>query len=174
MAKTRLFYATAFIVLAAATGCEQDDRHDPRIQAARAKWLLRDEPANAVTLLDLRDNLDPQRDVVVVGMIGGAPQPWTKGRAAFVIGDPALLMEVADPDHECGPGCPHCAKKREERQAQGLAFVRFLDERGELISIDAQRLFGLQREQIVVVRGRAELDDLGNLVVSANGLYVRR
>ncbi len=43
-----------------------------------------------------------------------------------------------------------------------------------ILNINTQRLFELKTHQIVVVRGRARTNELGNLIVAANGLYVRR
>ena len=124
--------------------------------------------------------------VVVVGRIGGIPNPWKQarpdypwlaGQAEFVIADAAAAAEVEDhghahddPDHEC----PFCAAAAD---SDVVAVVRFKDKSGKVIPIGAKQLFELQGDETVVVRGKAEIlgdPKDGVLVVEADGLYVRR
>jgi len=53
-----------------------------------------------------------------------------------------------------------------------LAFVEFLDEREEKLHIDARELFGVEKDQLVVVRGRPSVDNYGYLIVTADGIYL--
>lgn len=74
----------------------------------------------------------------------------------------------ADHDHE---NCPFC--DRAHSDLERMAIVQFLGDDGKVIETDARELFGLKKNQKVVVRGKAEVDDLlGTLVVSATGIYV--
>ena len=52
--------------------------------------------------------------------------------------------------------------------------IRGARESGAVVEIDARKLLPIEEEQLIVVEGTAQLDDLGNLVVSAKGVYVRR
>ena len=77
-------------------------------------------------------------------------------------------------DHVCDePDCPHCAKNRQEKKLSATAVVDFLDEKGKSVPIDARKLFGLKVGDTVVVRGRVSLNELNNLIISADGLYIR-
>jgi len=138
--------------------------------AQREALLLLDEPSGAIGVLDLSETIDGEEDVVVVGQIGGVTDPWSPGLANFVIADPIAVIEGEGHPESCD--CPFCKKSAE--QAEGLALVQFLDEQGEVLRVDAQKLFDLEEDQMVVVRGRARMDELGHLVVAARGLYVRR
>jgi hypothetical protein len=128
----------------------------------------------------------PPEMVVVVGRIGGIPNPWKQarpdypwltGQAEFVIADAAAAAEIEDhghahddPDHEC----PFCAAAADSNV---VAVVRFKDKSGKVIAIDAKELFDLKGDETVVVRGKPEiLGDAkdGVLLVEADGLYVRR
>ena len=51
--------------------------------------------------------------------------------------------------------------------------MRVVDQQGNVVSQDARKLFGLTAGQLVVVRGRAKVDSIGNLVVTADGIYPR-
>jgi hypothetical protein len=144
---------------------------DAQLQVHRARLLLQTEPAGVMSVLDVQEDLRPDAEVVVIGRIGGLENPFTKNRASFVMVDPAVL--AAD-EHVCdSPDCPHCAKIKQQKQLQATALVEFLDEQGQPVRVDAQRLFGLQTGQTVVVRGRAKLNELNNLVITADGLFVR-
>jgi hypothetical protein len=52
--------------------------------------------------------------------------------------------------------------------------VRVVDPAGEVVSIDARKLLNLDVEDMVVVRGKVHQDKLGNLIVHADGVHVRR
>jgi hypothetical protein len=150
-----------------AAGC---NRVQAEMAAARAQFLLAEEPADAQGVLDLRD-AGTTGDVVVVGRVGGVSQPWSKGQALFIISDPTA---GDDGGHVCiDEGCPFCANKK-QAENEAIAVVQFVDAQGRVLPLDARELFDLQTQQTVVVRGRAKIDELGSLILSANGLYIRR
>ena len=51
--------------------------------------------------------------------------------------------------------------------------VKFVDENGKSVETDARELLGVKELQTVVVTGKAQRDDAGNLTVLASGLFVR-
>jgi hypothetical protein len=71
----------------------------------------------------------------------------------------------SDPDHEC----PFCSAEGPGIQT----IVRFLDDQGEVIPVDARVLFQLDGDDLVVVRGHARLEP-GSIVIDGTGLHVRR
>lgn len=138
----------------------------------RDRFLLKTEPGDAMTVLDLRDVIQGEQEVTLIGQIGGVAEPWADGRAAFVMADPSILMETEGSGHGEACDCPFCSKKPDNNRA--LARVNFTDEDGRVLPVDARQLFGLEDRQTVVVHGRARVDELGGLVVAAKGLYIRR
>ncbi len=48
-----------------------------------------------------------------------------------------------------------------------------MDDKGDLVKVDARQLLGLKELQTVMVRGKAQRDDSGNLTVLASGVYVK-
>src|SRR5262245_8783851 len=77
---------------------------EAKLAQARARFLLAEEPADAIGLMELRES--PQSgDVVVVGRVGGVSEPWSKGQALFVISDPSA-DGCEEHDHVCSEGCP--------------------------------------------------------------------
>jgi hypothetical protein len=89
----------------------------------------------------------------------------------FVISDPTA---GGDDEHVCtDEGCPFCANKK-QAESEAIAVVQFVDAQGRVLPLDARQLFDLAPQQTVVVRGQAKIDELGSLILSANGLYTRR
>ena len=161
------FSTLCLLMILSAVGCTAADS---QFDSQRARYMLEDEPLGAVGVLDLRESISGEQNVVVVGQIGGTSEPWSQGEATFVIADPIAMIEGEGHPELCD--CPFCRKATEE--SEGLALVQFLDERGRILPVDARQLFDVAKNQMVVVRGRARLDELGYLIVSADGLYVRR
>ena len=56
---------------ASLAGCGSAD--DPRIAQARQRLLLADEPADALSILDAKQQLADGNDVTLIGTIGGDP-----------------------------------------------------------------------------------------------------
>jgi hypothetical protein len=173
----RIMAAAAVLLALLAAGCGRGSAAaDAEAAGYGARYLLADEPSEAVGVLDARE--DPATgdgsatDVVLVGRIGGVSEPFTRGRAVFTITDPSTGVEDEEHPHECGEDCPYCSKKQDD--SQSLAFVQFLADDGSVLEIDARELFPVAAGHTVVVRGQARLDESGYLIVSASGLYIRK
>jgi hypothetical protein len=163
------------------SGCQEQQTvrsYDPAVLAkAREKFLLTQEPNGVEGVLDVQEEYTEPRDVVLVGQIGGVANPWSPGKAAFILADPITLSEftASGSEHVCDdPGCKFCQRKKISKLKEGLAAVEFRAADGRVVPIDARQLFSLSDSQMVVVRGKIEVNDLGCLVVAADGLYVRR
>jgi hypothetical protein len=150
------------------------------LMAEGRQFLLTDEPAGAIGILEFReetpaevdgDSAEP-RDIVLLGKIGGGGQAtWSPTSAEFMLIDPTFELEAGD--HICTDGnCPFCKGKDEKDKAQ--AIVSLVGADGRVPDAPVRKLLPLEEGQIVVVRGQAEVNSLGVLVVRANGLAIRR
>lgn len=183
--------AAALFALAAApfVGCSGTADDGPSaavIQSLRQRLVLAEEPAGAVTPLDLREQEGgfDAGDVVLVGQVGGMPSPWegdgdefpwVAGEATFFLVDPATVAEFADhapddPDHAAN--CPFCARKA-KNSTDSIVTVTFKDGPDAPIAIDSRDLLQLKQDDMVVVRGAGKIL-AGALVVEADGIYIRR
>jgi hypothetical protein len=116
--------------------------------------------------------LEP-KPIVIAGRIGGkGTEPFLDGKASF------SLLEIPADDHASKPGhdadnCPFCKK----RQANAtMAAVQFLGADGKPIPVDARKLFGVEKDQDVVIRGTGVFNSkLGVPIiqVTADGIFVR-
>jgi hypothetical protein len=109
------------------------------------------------------------QDVWVVGRIfAGDFDPWEQGRASFLISE---LPEEGHGEGHDADNCPFC--KRKAAQAP-KAMVRFADEKGQTVGIDARELFGLKTGDVVAVRGSAKVGELNTLMIDAAALHRKR
>jgi len=136
-----------------------------------AAYVLAAEPPGAQTVIPARESARDQDEVVVVGRIGGSAHPWVDGRASFSIVDPALEACNDRPDDQCPQPWDYCCET--DRLPKAKALVKIVDGQGRPLAGDARELFALKELQTVVVRGKAQRDDAGNLTVLASGIYVR-
>ena len=168
---------SAVVIGALTAGCTGGDKGSGQAgepkgpSAAGAKYVLASEPAGAKPVKAVRSDAKDGDPVVIVGHIGGDKKPWVEGRASFWIVDPSI--KPCPPDE----GCPtpwDCCCEPKETLRQAMATIKFVDEQGQTVAVDARELLGLKESQTVVVQGKAKRDEQGNLTVLAEGLYVRR
>jgi hypothetical protein len=137
-----------------------------------SKYLLTEEPEGAVGVIEARETAKDGYPIVIVGRIGGADNPWIEGRAAFMLLDASKVMVAngADSGEEelCMDDC--CAADR----AGCTTLVKVVDANGKLIAADARKLLGLTTEDMVVVRGTANVDEGENFTVLADAVHIRR
>jgi hypothetical protein len=134
--------------------------------------LLSAEPADAKTVIEVRETSKDQDDVVIVGRIGGSEVPFIKGRAAFTIVDQTLKSCNEMPGDTCETPWDYCCAT--DRLPGATTLVKFVDSEGHPIAEDAQAWLKLKELQTVVVKGKAQRDDAGNLTVLATSLYVKK
>src|SRR5262245_32411968 len=94
----RYLFAVLAIVMFVANFAIASDASD---SAVRDKFVLKEEPKDAASVLDTREKAQDKDDVVVVGRIGGRTNPWVKGAAAFSIVDTSLKACNENPGDTC-------------------------------------------------------------------------
>jgi hypothetical protein len=157
-----------------AAGCQKapDKGSDSAANAAAAKasqHVLAAEPAGAKTVREVRQSAKDKEPVTMVGRIGGTAKPFVDGIAAFTVMDVALKP--------CEDACPTpwdcCCDDPKELRA-GTATVKIVDAAGLPVAADARKLLAVKELSTVVIRGKAQRDEAGNLTVLADGVYVRK
>ena len=161
-----------------AVGCTQESsttttstNTTPEASIDGSRFLLNEEPAEAATVIEAREDSEDGQDIVLVGRIGGSVNPWVEGRAAFSIVDPTLKACSDIPGDECKKPWDYCCETH--KLPTSTAFVKFVGDDGRPLYADARELLNLKELQTVVVHGKAKRDEAGNLTVLADGLFVR-
>ncbi|WP_428308434.1 hypothetical protein [Lacipirellula sp.] len=133
---------------------------------------------------DAKKPLVEELDVVLVGSVGGVPNPsdqampdfpFAKNQAIFFLVDPEVAAEAEEHAHTHAPGeeCAFCAAHAGD-SAHAIAVVQFPGENGKPLAVDARDLFELKEKEMVVVKGKAKANSDGSIIVDATGVYVRR
>jgi hypothetical protein len=142
------------------------------VSVDRSKYVLADEPDGAIGVIEARETGTDGQQIVVVGKIGGATNPWIEGRAAFMLLDASKTVVADGTESSEGEICMNdcCATDR----AACTTLVKFVDDAGKVLAVDARQLLEVSSDELVVVRGKVSKDAEGNFAVLADGVHVRR
>ncbi len=170
----------SFALAGLLVGCSQQTESNQQVKedaismtssADGSTFLLSSEPDGAEGVIKVREVAADGEDIVVVGRIGGSANPWIDGRAAFSIVDESLQACSDIP----GDGCPepwdYCCET--SKLPAATALVKVVDQHGDLVKTDAKQLLNVEELSTVVVQGKAQRDDAGNLTVLASGVFVK-
>lgn len=144
----------------------------PAQSAADSKFLLTAEPAGAQDVKAARAAVNDGDEVVVVGRIGGEEDPWVAGAAAFSIVDRSLKPCNERPGDNCEKPWDYCCDT--DLLPSHRVLVKVVDANGKLVSTDARKLLAVKELETVVVRGKAQKDEAGNVTVLATGVFVKK
>jgi hypothetical protein len=135
-----------------------------------ATYFVETEPPAAKPIIDVKKDARAGDEVVMRGRIAGRKDPFTAGRASFMMTDLSLAV--------CEDGCKtpwdHCCDEPKEIAAVA-ATVQLVDEKGEVLKTDAKGVHGLTPNAELVVVGKVKSkDDTGNMVVDVKQVYVKK
>ena len=177
--KSSLYLAAMASALCLNVGCGTSASSSPGSGASATsavaingdKYLLAEEPDDAVGVIEARETASNGDPLVVVGRISGSDKPWVEGRAAFMLLDASMAVVAEGTESAEGEVCMGdcCANER----AECTTLVKVVDN-GTLVAADSRQLLGLKENDFVVVRGKASKDESGNFAVLADGVFVRR
>lgn len=137
-----------------------------------SKYLLDEEPEGATAVIQVREEANDGDEVVLVGRIGGSLDPWIEGRAAFSVVDESLRACSDIPGDMCPKPWDYCCET--DKLPTATALVKVVDESGALVKADAKQLLAVQELSTLVIQGKAQRDDAGNLTVLASGIFVKK
>lgn len=134
-------------------------------------YLLAAIPANPQGVVAARSSLQDNDEAVVEGRIGGAVNPWVEGQAAFSLVDTALKPCDEIEDDNCATPWDYCCDTDE--LPRSMAMVKIVNGEGTTVAVDARQLLGVRELQTLIVHGRARRDEVGNLTILADGIYLK-
>jgi hypothetical protein len=156
------------VVLAACTR-QVEQRSAPA--ASGAAYRLSAEPVGAQGVAEIRKSAKADENVVVVGRIGGDVKPWVEGMAAFLLTDTSMTPCSERAGDSCPTPWDYCCEV--DRLKDAKVMVKLVDQQGQIVKNDARQLLDIKELDTVVVRGRAQRDEAGNLTILADGVYRR-
>ena len=173
------FLSAAALTALVAAGCADSTRTGAPEAAASnpagaaapdATYVLSTEPQGANGVGAVRKSTEDKDQVTIVGRIGGSAEPFVDGLAAFTIVDPKVPH--CSEDEGCPTPWDYCCTQNEVKD--NIATVRIVDDQGKLVAKDAKTLLGVKELSTVVVQGKAQRDDQGNLTVLAEKVFVKK
>jgi len=149
-------------------GCAETPIETP-VATAEADVLVDQEPADAKSIGFVHEESQDGDEVTVVGRIGGSRSPFVDGLAAFTLID----MEIPHcPESEgCHTPWDYCCTQNQLPGHQ--ATIKIYDDAGKPIPLNAKDYLGVTELSVVVVKGKAQRDDAGNLSVDAREIYIK-
>jgi hypothetical protein len=158
-------------LVAAFAGCAKESPVETAAPVDGSKYLLSAEPEGAQDVIKVREEAKEGDDVLIVGRIGGG-KPWVDGRAAFTIVDGSLRACSDIPGDKCKTPWDYCCES--SKLPKSTALVKVVDENGDLVKADARELLDVKELSTVIIKGKAQRDDTGNLTVLADGVFVKK
>ncbi len=164
----------ACLALLVVVGCGGDSSTttEEEITVDGSRFLLTEEPAGATDVIQVREKAADGDEIVIVGRIGGSRDPWIEGRAAFSIVDESLRACNDIPGDKCTKPWDYCCETAKLPTATAL--VKVVDDMGTLVEADAKKLLDVKELSTVIIQGKAQRDDAGNLTVLASKVYVKK
>jgi len=158
------------ILIATLAGCNSKNEQETT-NVDGSLYRLTSEPSGAISILELRNGAKNNDDVVVVGRIGGSRQPWIEGLSAFTMMDTSFPPCNELVEDQCPTPWDYCC---ETDLPDKQTLIKVVDDQGQPLEVGAQELLGLKELQTIVVQGKVQLDQAGNMSVLASGVYIRR
>lgn len=144
-------------------------------EAAVTKVFSATAPVNPATIHEARKTAKPGDEIVLSGRVMGSQQPFVAGRAAFILGDPALLTACNErPGDECKTPWDNCCDTPEAKRG-GTATVQVLGSDGRVAEGTLEGVGGLAKLSKVIVVGKvAPGSGPESLVINATVIHVER
>lgn len=172
--------ALAAVLLLSACGQETTPTSPDSPEAHNAKapaspslpqgFFLAAAPDDAVPLHQARASAAPGEPLAFTGYIGGRAEPFTEGRALFLVAD-------AEKAPACTDTCPipwdACCTPSDVIAANS-ATVRVTDEQGQTLRLGLEGLNGLVPGATITVVGTVHEASDAVLVVDAHGIALKR
>lgn len=118
-----------------------------------------------------RESVKPGDTVTISGRVMGNVSPFVDGRAAFILGDPAVLTACSDrPDDECKTPWDTCCDTKEDRQ-RGTATIQVVGDDGRVLKEGIEGVGGIEKLSNLIVTGTvAEGSSAERLVLNATAI----
>lgn len=175
MLKTNRFRSVVGLAIVMMVGCEQAPTPSVKVSAAAsqagAQYLLSAEPQAAKSILQVREESKQGDEVVLVGRIGGDVNPWVEGRAAFSLVDLSAKACSDIPGDSCPTPWDYCCET--DKLVKGKTLIKLVGGDGQPVATDARELLGVKELDTLVIQGKAQRDDSGNLTILASKIFVR-
>ena len=137
--------------------------------------ILKEEPADAVDIAELRKTATVGDTVVLKGKVMGANLVFAKGRAMMILGDPNKLTSCdLKPGDNCERPWDVCCDTPKDIK-ENILTVQVLDTAGKTIKSGLKGVAGIKELAHVTVTGVVDkVSTEENMVINATGIFVNK
>ncbi len=127
----------------------------------------------AQAIAEARSTAKPGDKITLSGKIMGGAEPFVEGRAAFILGDPAVLTPCNEnPDDQCKTPWDNCCDSKEDKK-RATATIQIVDADGRVLKESIEGVGGLEKLATISVTGQvAESSSADLLIVNATAIGV--
>jgi hypothetical protein len=134
--------------------------------------FLKESPATAENVGELKKKAKEGEEIVVRGQIGGqAKDVFNAGRAVMMLADMKLVSCDKTPGETCATPWDFCCVPINEKSAN-IAIIQVVDAKGKLVKSTLKGANGLDHLTTVVIKGKVSKNEGGNLIINASGIYI--
>ena len=123
----------------------------------------------------VRESAKPGDSITVSGRVMGNLHPFVEGRAAFILGDPAVLTACSDrPGDECETPWDTCCDTAADKK-RGTATIQIVGTDGRVLKEGIEGVGGIGKLSTLAVTGTvADGSSAESLVIDASAIDVRQ
>ncbi|MCH7229081.1 hypothetical protein [Haloferula sp. A504] len=176
----KMKYTALFLAAFAAASCEKSstvdvDPPETGPSAALTAVIEAAPDGEASPIHMARQTIQPGDKVTVSGQVMGNEHPFVEGRAAFILGDPAVLTPCNEkPDDGCETPWDACCDTPEDKK-RGTATIQIVDADGRVLKESIEGVGGIGNLAKLIVSGTvAEGSSTDALVINASAIEVER
>lgn len=176
----KIICCVALLGMMSAAGCKQEDESQTSqttpesntdTSTVDTKYIMTEEPDGAEDVIAVREAAKDGDEILITGRIGGEMKPFVDGLVAFKIVDHSLNACSDIPGDACETPWDYCCET--DKLPGATAFVELHDKDGNLVKGNAKDMLNVKELSTVVVKGKAQRDEEGNLTVVADSVYVK-
>ena len=165
MNKLSLVLPFAFLALAACGETQKED--PPKGPTIPEKYWAAEAPSGASDIAAARKAAKDGAEMTVIGLV----QDFSKTQSQFFVADRALIPCNEREGDNCPTPWDYCCEDKPKLQA-GLLTVELRDGK-KLIKSSLEGFHGFTHLKEAIVKGKAEVDSSGNVVLVAHALHIR-
>ena len=147
----------------------------PAVPAAIAEVLAKSPAGEPKAIHEAKDGLKPGDEVVLTGKVMGGARPFVEGRAAFTLGDPAVLTPCNEiPGDSCETPWDVCCETPEDKKRATVS-IQIIDAGGRVLKHGLQGVGGLDHLAKITVAGKvSEGSSDGAVIINAHAIRVEK
>lgn len=138
----------------------------PAVPGDELSKVLASEPSGEAQAIHIvRTTAKPGDEITLAGRIMGSAKPFVEGRAAFILGDPAVLTPCNEhPGDDCAKPWDTCCDTAKDKKT-GTATIQIVGTDGKVLRESLEGVGGLQNLATVTVTGKVAAGSSADLLI---------